>query len=226
MAQQDARAVDRYLRKDAATANLYKIDPTQIFVGGVSAGAFNGLNVAYLTSDAQINSIFAANGIDSTLFGDIEGSSGSAGYSSKAKAVINLCGAIAQVSWIPSNGVPLCSMHGTADSVVPFDYGWVSLPPPFPPGTRVIQVYGSEAIDSACKAVGVESDFHAWIGAPHVPFDADTAYFDSVLTFVTPFLFAHLTCNGFTGVNQFACHREGYKGLSCAFLERSDSGLE
>jgi acetyl esterase/lipase len=198
MASQDSKAAIRFFKSDAANANLFKVDPTQIFSGGVSAGAFNAINDGYLTSDNEIDPIFLAEGIDTTKYGNVDGNSGSPGFSSSVKGVIDLCGAIAQVAWIQPNAVPYCGMHGTADSVVPFDYGNVYLP--VAPTLPIIAVYGSEAIDSACRAIGVSSDFHAWIGAPHVPFDASVTYFDSVLMFVTPFLYAHLTCNGFTGV--------------------------
>ena len=39
-AVQDGKAAVRFMRLDAATINAYKIDSTQIFLGGSSAGAF------------------------------------------------------------------------------------------------------------------------------------------------------------------------------------------
>lgn len=43
----DMKAAIRYFKRDAATANLYKIDTTKIMIGGYSAGAITALQTAY-----------------------------------------------------------------------------------------------------------------------------------------------------------------------------------
>lgn len=70
-AVQDLKAAIRFFRKDAATANEYKIDPNIIFAGGSSAGAFTALHLAYLNEYSELPST-----IDTSILGDIEGNSG------------------------------------------------------------------------------------------------------------------------------------------------------
>jgi len=54
-AVQDGRALVRYLRKDAATTNQWRIDPDRIVMGGSSSGAYVGLHVAYLNLPSEFN---------------------------------------------------------------------------------------------------------------------------------------------------------------------------
>ena len=46
----DMKAAIRYMRKDAATDNLYGIDPNMVIVGGISAGAIAAMHTATLDS--------------------------------------------------------------------------------------------------------------------------------------------------------------------------------
>ncbi|PIZ56114.1 MAG: carboxylesterase, partial [Candidatus Tagabacteria bacterium CG_4_10_14_0_2_um_filter_40_13] len=48
------KAAVRYFRKDAATANLYKVDPNVAFIGGISAGSFIGIYYSYLDQPSEI----------------------------------------------------------------------------------------------------------------------------------------------------------------------------
>lgn len=123
-AMHDMRAAVRYLRQDADTDNLYRIDPDRILVGGASAGAITALQTAYLddedTVPAYIESVIDANG-------GLEGSSGDAqnlNYASSAFAVVNLSGALIRKDWmVNSTDIPLVSMHGMEDEIVPFEHG-------------------------------------------------------------------------------------------------------
>jgi para-nitrobenzyl esterase len=115
---QDMKAAIRFFYKDAATVNKYHIDTNQIFVGGVSAGAFIALNEAYwsFTNYSKAPPGFVLPSIAS--LGGWDGNSGNPGYSEKVKGVIDLCGAIADTVWLTA-GVPiLVGVHGTADSTV------------------------------------------------------------------------------------------------------------
>jgi acetyl esterase/lipase len=89
----DMRAAVRFFRKDAATADSFRIDPNRIYVGGVSAGGFCALHTAYLDQESEIPAIIAA---DTVGLGGLEGLSGNPGYSSEVKGVINLCGALGE----------------------------------------------------------------------------------------------------------------------------------
>ena len=120
---QDAKAAIRFFYKDAATVNKYRIDTSQIFMGGVSAGGFISLNLAYYKENIHTKpppqwAIDAVNEI-----GGFEGSSGNPGYSTKVKGVINLCGALGDTLWLQPGDPILISLHGDKDDVVPFKMG-------------------------------------------------------------------------------------------------------
>lgn len=116
-ANQDMRAAVRYFYKDAATANLFRVDTSNIIIGGVSAGAITALTAAQLDATDPIapwvQTIINAEG-------GIEGKSGNPGYSSKVKGVINMSGALYQKEWLDQGDVPFISFHGTIDKTVPY----------------------------------------------------------------------------------------------------------
>jgi hypothetical protein len=117
------RAAVRYFREDAATANMFKADPNNIFIGGYSAGAVAALHCTYLDMEDNIPP-FLLNFIN--LNGGLEGVSGSATnktYSSASKAVVNMSGGLYRANWIEAGESPMISIHGTADQTVPFNSG-------------------------------------------------------------------------------------------------------
>jgi len=78
---QDMRAAVRFFRQDAAMANLYRISPSRIVVGGASAGGFMALQVGYLDKVSEVPSY-----VNIAAMGGIEGNSGNPGYSSAVRA--------------------------------------------------------------------------------------------------------------------------------------------
>ncbi len=111
-AVQDMKASVRYFYKDAQTADQFRIDTNQIFIGGSSAGAFIALNYAYLKLDTFSfpPPTFAAN--DILQLGGVDGNSGNPGYSQKVKGVIDLSGGIADTVWIMPGDPMLVGEHG------------------------------------------------------------------------------------------------------------------
>jgi para-nitrobenzyl esterase len=186
---QDMKAAIRFFRKDASTTNLYKIDPNIIFIGGSSAGAFAALQTAYLNTYPELPAT-----IDTSVIGDLEGNSGNPGYSTSVNAVINLCGALGDANWIIPGDIPVCSMHGTNDQVVPYGHQMLYLFGIIP----ILVVDGSSAIHAHLLAINHPSAMYTWYGAPHVPYDgssaAQVAYLDTTLRFVSNFLYSYLTC--------------------------------
>jgi Carboxylesterase family len=188
-AVQDMKAAVRFFRKDAVTANAYKIDPNVIFIGGTSAGAFTALHYAYLNTYAELPAT-----IDTADIGDLEGNSGNPGYSSEVNAVINLCGALGDADWVIPGDVPLCSMHGTSDNTVPYSTQTLYLLGLFP----IMVVDGSYAIHNHLNSFNHPAAMYTWSGAPHVPYDGGTAnaiaYLDTTLRFVSNFLYSYAGC--------------------------------
>ena len=182
---QDMKAAVRYFRKDAATTNTYRIDPDMIFGGGSSAGAFCALHLAYLDQPGEIPAT-----IDTVALGGMEGSSGNAGYSSRVSAVLNLCGAMGDTAWMVPGDVPVCSMHGTADQVVPYATAMLYLLNIFP----IMVVNGSYSVNEHAMLVGVDQSMYTFYGAPHVPYAANVLYMDTTVHFVSNFLYRFLGC--------------------------------
>lgn len=119
----DMRAAVRYLREDAATANLFHIDANNIFIGGYSAGAVTALHCAFLDENDAIPP-FLQTLIDNN--GGLEGISGTASnktYDSSSKAVVNMSGGLYRKEWIDAEELPLTSIHGTNDETVNYVYG-------------------------------------------------------------------------------------------------------
>jgi predicted esterase len=133
-AMRDFKAAIRYFRANAKT---YKIDPNNIFIGGVSAGAITALHVGLLDENDQMPDDFAQ-------FVANEGGLESV----KVKGVINYSGSILEESWIDKSDAPVFSYHGTADEVVPIGYGVTG---------RSFKMFGSESIKNKADEVGLFS---------------------------------------------------------------------
>ncbi len=184
-ATQDLRAAIRFFYKDARTTNLYKIDTNNIFIGGSSAGAITAMHVAYLKQACTIEPFVGGATVLASL-GGIEGTSGNAGYPTKVKGVLNLCGALVRYTLIQANDVPLCSMHGNADGTVKYGRDAVN------PGVKLLYLDGSRMIKEHTDAIGHNHDMFTWYGADHVPYSNGGAYFDTTMNFMTGFLLKHL----------------------------------
>ncbi len=192
-ATHDMAASIRYFYKDAATNNEYRIDTNRIYIGGVSAGAITALQIAHLDEanevPTEIDSLFQATG-------GFVGNSGNAGYSQNIAGVINLCGAVLDTSWInPAKDLPIVSLHGTDDSVVPYGSGTITIL------NIDLDVDGSATIHQKLDQEGVFNDFYTWPGAQHTPFVADQAYMDTTIWVVRDFLY-DLVCQSVTGAEE------------------------
>lgn len=190
-AVQDMKASIRFFYKDSKDGiNAYKIDTNNIFIGGSSAGAITALHTAYLDRSCELNAYLTPATL--ATMGGIEGNSGNPCYSSKVNGVINLCGALAIYGWLEPGDLPLCSMHGTADATVKYNRGVAN------PGVPLIYLDGSRMVHERAEAIGVESSFYTWNGAPHVPYAGTSptalAYMDTTVNFIRDYLVGRLGC--------------------------------
>ncbi|GIV22666.1 MAG: hypothetical protein N3A68_04455 [Bacteroidia bacterium] len=159
-AMQDGRALVRFLRKDAATTNQFRIDPNRIVMGGSSSGAYVGLHVAYLNLPQELDNpkFKTQNGtpfVDTTAPGldkgtgpeagpnAFEGGSGNPGYPSHIQAVLNLGGALGDTSFIQNEDIAVISLHGVQDPSTPYTSGVVVTAVGNYP---IIEVFGSYAL--------------------------------------------------------------------------------
>lgn len=157
----DAKAAVRFFRKDAATANLYSIDPRKIVLGGHSAkGALSGITT-YLDdankADPTIRRLLADTG-------GLEGAGGSPGYDSSVAGWISLAGCLrmADLGWITSSSPPLLAVYGTKDKTVPTSEGVISLL-----GERTTWA-GATVLYRRAKSVGLDAaQLYAIPGGDH-----------------------------------------------------------
>jgi poly(3-hydroxybutyrate) depolymerase len=191
-AVQDMKAAVRFFYKDSKEGiNQFKIDTNNIFVGGSSAGAITALHLAYLDKTCELNPYIPQAQL--TPLGGIDGNSGNACYSEKIKGVINLCGALANYSWMEAGDVPLVSLHGTNDATVKYNRGIVN------PGVPLIYLDGSRMLYEHSENIGIQHNFFTFLGAPHVPYAGTSAtniaYMDTTVRFVRDFLIDQLGCS-------------------------------
>jgi len=185
-ASHDMRAAIRYFYKDAQTSNTFRIDTSRIIIGGVSAGALTAIHTAYLDELSEIPAVVAA---DTAGLGGIQGLSGNPGYSTKVAGVINLCGAINDVSLIKPNDPFIVSLHGTEDETVPYGSDTITL------FNLNLPVEGSASIHAHLDTagLGIEQAFYTWQGAGHTPFigflSVNPTYMDTTYRFVRDFMY-------------------------------------
>lgn len=175
----DSRAAVRYFRKSVEEGNPYLIDPERIILGGVSAGGFIALHHAYVDDESEIPA-----DIDETqpgLGGGLEGNSGNEGYSSEVLAIFNIAGAIKTVDYMSAGtNEPVVSIHGTADSTVPYEDGDIVYL-----GFPVTSVQGSSTIHAQADSLGLDHCLITVEGADHVPHVWDASYYDLTLSSLT-----------------------------------------
>ncbi len=186
-AVQDLKATIRYFKKDFSTANTYKIDTNNIFIGGSSAGAITALHTAYLRRECEIVPYVGQTTL--TNLGGLTGNSGNPGYSTAVNGVVNLCGALAKYHWIEAGDLPFVSIHGTADNTVKYNRGIVN------PGVPLLYLDGSRMLYEQAVDVGVENPFYTYAGAGHVPYNSSPAYMDTTIRVIRDYLIDRLGCN-------------------------------
>jgi poly(3-hydroxybutyrate) depolymerase len=168
----DGKASVRYFRKSAAEdGNPFRIDPNRIIMGGVSAGAFIALHMAYVDEEFEI-----PDQVDQSapgLGGGLEGLSGNPGYSSEVLGIINIAGALKTTDYISEGNLQLVSVHGTADETVPYEEGLISLS-----GFPITEVDGSASIHEVADSFGMNHCLTTLEGAGHVAhaYDSDAYY--------------------------------------------------
>ena len=188
----DAKAAIRFFRKDAATnGNVYGIDPSQIYIGGYSAGAILAVNLAYINDTTGVPSHLLPI-INAT--GGLEGNSGNPGYSSDVKAVVNVAGAVYKSSYVDANDVPIVSVHSTDDGTVPYFCDHAMSNP------LILKVCGSGTIHNAINPLDFDNALYTFPSGGHA---IPVLEMDNItVPFISDFLYTTLDCYEGTGVNK------------------------
>ncbi|MCC5924147.1 MAG: carboxylesterase family protein [Crocinitomicaceae bacterium] len=221
-ATQDARAAVRFFRKSVADeGNPYGIDPDNIYLVGSSAGGFMALHLAYLTDPANIPSSINFN--KPGLTGGLEGDSGSPGFPSDVKAIVNLAGALGDANWMQAGDTPVLSLHGDQDETVPFGTDMISVVI-----FDIIVVDGSLTVHTKAEGLGLKHCFKPFFGAGHVPHVNNQAYTDTTELYITEFLLSFVCgqadyCPCGTAADPVDCFE--FQGLSLDELLVNDVNL-
>jgi|GEM_PF-339423 len=147
---QDGKAAVRYFKANAST---YKIDTNYIYFGGMSAGGFITLHVAYMDLESERPASTFGGGTVNNL-GCLDCSGGNTNRTSTIRAGLNYWGAIEDTTLIVHNDIPLLSMHGATDPTVPYIYGQ-----PFGLGT-LPYVYGSKPVTERLNNLEIYNEFY------------------------------------------------------------------
>ena len=175
----DLKGAIRFFRMNDETDNEYRIDSNRIYAGGISSGGIIAINAAYLNLESEIPASIV-DYIDEN--GGLEGTSGNEGYDSHFHGIINLCGAIGDYNWIVEGDIPIVSIHGDEDTIVPYGDGLITL------FGLNMQVYGSYVINETMLSLGNSSDLYTFEGYDHNPFSGSDANMDITVEFTRDFM--------------------------------------
>jgi len=162
----DIQTCVRFFKANAAT---YKIDPTKIILVGVGSGGY--VTNAYATLDKQEETALdkfqddmGNSVIDTAVWGGVNGMGGSlnvynhAGFSNDVSTVVNLGGALGDISWLEAGDVPMIGFHCWKDVFAPYDSGTVIVPTT---GEPVVDVHGTRQAIKKAVALGNNADLVA-----------------------------------------------------------------
>lgn len=164
---QDGKAAVRFFKEKAA---VYGIDTNNIFFGGMSAGAFMALHVAYMDKETERPQSTYGGGTVNNL-GCLDCTGNAYSHSSSIKGVLNYWGATSDTSMIEAGDIPMLIMHGANDPTVPFDYGHPFGLPTLP------STYGGLQIHNRAVNLGLDVEFIVSNGPLHMLDGSDNGTF-------------------------------------------------
>ena len=193
----DGKAAVRFLRKDAYTANKYRIDTNLISCGGNSAGAVLFMHYIYITNVNQtshaLQTIINNNG-------GLEGNSGNPGYSSEVNACLSLAGGLNDPAFIVPGDKPVAHFQGDQDNVVPYVCADAEQ------GAIMVRLCGLGSLNQPYIDNNVIHISKVYPGAGHVPWQSNTAEMTEVDSMSANFMDsitawpAQINCAGPTAV--------------------------
>jgi len=214
-AVQDGGAAIRYLRE---FPEEFGINPDTIFMWGTSAGSIMALHLSYLDDDDRPEATYGGGGDPDLGCPICEGNDYA--HDPKPNAIVSCWGAVGLLDWIDADDtVPAIMFHGTADPIIPFNFGF-----PFTLDIALPIVYGSNLIHDRLHEVGIENELHAESGLLHEYwgtvngnwFGGPNEHFYQIQTDAYSFLYNYLDCSQ-QGPLSLCLVAEG--GLSEVFLQ-------
>ncbi len=201
---QDAHAALRYLSHHS---NGIGFDPDQVYIGGTSAGAVAALNVAFMQNDERPERIMESE--KKGLVSKIEESGNRYTEKFTIKAVANMWGAVSDLYIIDiDEKIPVLSIHGTSDDVVPFEYDF-----PFKKSLMVNRLimdkmYGSKPVHDRLNSLGIRNKLVVLPGLGHEPeletYNKLNNYIDTLTYHTTNFFYEETAPSVLLPVNQLS----------------------
>lgn len=191
MAAQDISSAVRFFKTHHEE---YRIDTTQVFLLGSSAGAIAILSEMFMDEEERPKET-----LDTPNLGSIH-SSGFPEYANRSPKVAGAIlhwGGVTNLNVIDSaEYAPLCMIHGTNDKTVPFNSGYCFSPNR--PSSLMPYMYGSMPIAAHLDSIGISDyELHPFEGEKHAFYTKGLSRlnqkkFDACFGIVRDFLFRHL----------------------------------
>ena len=161
-AVQDAHAAMRFL---VVHQEEYGIDTTMMFVGGTSSGAVTALNLAFLTNEMRPG--YTHKGFMRSELGDIDTCGNAIKKPFRIRGLVEMWGAMPDTAMMRGHNIPILAIHGDADKVMPYDYGY-----PFavadPLNTLIVdKMYGATSIVDQANRLGYQARLVTFNGCKH-----------------------------------------------------------
>lgn len=154
---QDVNAAIRFFK---ANYNIYKIDTTQIFLLGNSAGTIAALSSIYLEEEERPIETFS--GAFQSDLGCINCTGDYQNHTKDVTGVVAQWGGISNLTLIDEfNDTPVCFIHGTNDNSIPYTYGPAYNTALFP------NLHGSYNMSLRLDTLGIEHELHTFENASH-----------------------------------------------------------
>lgn len=199
-ALQDVNAAIRFLSYHASN---YGIDPNNVFLLGQSAGAFTVLNAAFL-DQTEANLLYPSAYVD---LGSIDSASNAWQATYQLKGVFNWCGGVLDTTILDANEqIPVLSMHGLLDNVVPVDTGTFLYC--YNAANPYVFVYGPQAMHKRLMQQGICSETNYDAAGMHCVYPSldPLVYVPAKYTcFFKNILCGNCTTVNATGYNQSSC---------------------
>lgn len=185
---QDGMSAVRFFRADADNANVYKIDPDHIYLGGHSSGGFIALHNAFLNESNDIippsAGSWTQDGNSIPDLGCLNCVGDNLGYDGRANNVFNLAGGLGELEFVDSGeDIRPVMFHSTDDSTVPYYSGgpfstiiWLVV------GSDLPDVYGSGSVAQEMDNQGLSYQFFSYTSREHeVHEDGTTALYTDIV---------------------------------------------
>lgn len=169
-AQQDLRAAIRFARANAASI---KINTNKIFIMGSSAGGATCLITTFMDASE------APPAVNQSIWGNIEGNSGTPGFSSAVSGMVSMWGGVSDTLGINS-AIPVGLLHSLYDPTAPYQSSYDPV--------RNVTTFGSNAIYTRAKNTGISTALKTYYYYGHDD-GLYPPYLDTTIKFSAAFLY-------------------------------------